>query len=109
MSKMGKTVEVDGVSASGLTEGGAEQALAALQVSVGARIRDVRTALKVGQAECARGAGIDKSSLFRIEKGDQNLTLDTLGRIALSLEVSMDELLIGVEPSYALLKPRSRR
>lgn len=87
---------------------GADAARRALHADVGARIREVRTKLRVGQAECARGAGIDTSSLFRIEKGGQNLTVDTLARVALSLGVGMDELLLGVAPDAALIALRSR-
>ncbi|RYF08692.1 MAG: XRE family transcriptional regulator [Oxalobacteraceae bacterium] len=86
----------------------AEIARAALYTEVGQRIRSVRTNLNIGQAECARGAGIDTSSMFRIEKTGQNLTVDTLARLAISLGVTMDELLLGVIPDPDLIEPRSR-
>ncbi len=79
-----------------------------LQSEVGQRIRLVRKGLGVGQAECARRAGIDVSSMFRIEKTGQNLTVETLARLAISLGVSMDELLLGIVPDPDLVEPRSR-
>ena len=89
-------------------EGAGEAALRDLLVELGARIRDVRKRQGIGQAECARGAGIDVSSMFRIEKGGQKLTVETLARIAISLGVPLDELVTGVEPEPGLVAPRGR-
>lgn len=86
----------------------ASSARADLHMAIGLRIRAVRRARGVGQAACARGAGIDTSSMFRIEKGQQNLTVETLARVALSLGVGMDELVSGVEPDPSLIEPRLR-
>lgn len=92
----------------GTTRPAALLARADLHAAIGLRIRALRSERGVGQAECARGAGIDTSSMFRIEKGQQNLTVETLGRVALSLGVGMEELVSGVEPDPALIEPRSR-
>jgi transcriptional regulator with XRE-family HTH domain len=89
-------------------ESDAGTATAALQKAVGQRIRSVRKSLGYGQAECAKGAGIDTSSMFRIEKGGQNLTVLTLARLALYLGVPIHELLIGVEVDPAIIEPRTR-
>lgn len=86
----------------------ATEARRRLQVDVGARIREVRVGLGIGQAECARGAAIDTSSMFRIEQGSQNLTLETLARIAVSLGVGMDELVAGVVPNPKMVLARPR-
>lgn len=96
--------------AAGMDEEGraAEAALRNLLVELGTRIRDVRKRQGIGQAECARGAAIDVSSMFRIEKGGQKLTVETLARIALSLGVPLDELVSGIEPESGLVAPRGR-
>ena len=86
----------------------AEAARRALHVALGERIVDVRKRVGIGQAECARGAGIDVSSMFRIERGGQNLTVETLARIAIALGVPLDELVIGIDPDPALVEPRTR-
>ena len=86
----------------------ADAAREKLHADIGDRIRDVRAEVGMGQAECARGAGIDVSSLFRIEKGGQNLTVETLARVAFSLGVGMDELVKGVVPIGDLVQPRTR-
>lgn len=81
----------------------------ALNAAVGKCIRQVREELGLGQAECARAAGIDTSSMFRIESGKQNLTLQTLGRLAVGMGVSMDRFVAGVVPQPALVATRPRR
>ncbi|MEG8016064.1 helix-turn-helix domain-containing protein [Sphingomonas sp. 22R3R2A-7] len=86
----------------------AKAARMALQRAVGARVREIREDLKLGQAQCAEYAGLDKSSMFRGEKGEINFTLDTLGRLALALGVPIDEFLIGVTPDPALIERRTR-
>lgn len=79
------------------------QARRALQLDVGRRVRSIRMGMDMGQAECARAAGMDKSSMWRLEKGEQNVTLDLLARISLALGVGMDELVVGVHPDPALV------
>lgn len=81
----------------------------ALNVAVGEQIRRVRMERGIGQAECARAAGLDTSSMFRIEAGKQNLTLQTLGRLAVGLGVSMDRLVSGVVPGADIVVARPRR
>ena len=87
----------------------AASARTALQRDVGLRVRAVRERQGVGQAECARAAGVDTSSLFRLEKGGQNVTIDMLARLAVALDVDMDDLLegISVDPSIVELRPRA--
>lgn len=79
------------------------EARRALQLGVGERIRSIRLSMNMGQAECARAAGVDKSSMWRLEKGEQNVSLDLLARVALALEVGMDELVVGVHPDPSLV------
>jgi len=87
----------------------AASARKALQRDVGLRVRAVRERQGFGQAECARAAGVDTSSLFRLEKGGQNVTIDMLARLAVALDVDMDDLLegINVDPSIVELRPRA--
>lgn len=81
----------------------ARQARLALQAAIGKRVRDIRIDRGIGQAECAREAGMDKSSMFRLEKGEQNVTIDMLGRIALVLDVELGELVSGIELDPTLI------
>ena len=74
-----------------------------LHAEIGECIRRARLESGLGQAECARIAGIDTSSMFRIEKSGQNLTVETLAKLALAIGVPMHELLIGVVPDPGIL------
>ncbi len=84
------------------------QARRALHMAIGERILEMRSSIGLGREECASGAGIDMSSMYRIRKGQQNQTAATFARIALSLGTSMEELLMGVHPDPAICAVRPR-
>ncbi|USI73934.1 helix-turn-helix domain-containing protein [Sphingomonas morindae] len=84
------------------------QAQKELHAAVGRRIRAVRKSRSISQVDCAKGAGIDVSSMFRIEKTGQNLTIDTLARLAISLDVPMEKLIADIELDPRLVEPRQR-
>lgn len=52
-----------------------------LRIKVGKRIRDIRLSRKITQAGLARGAGLTQQFVSKIEKGTENVSLDTLERI----------------------------
>jgi transcriptional regulator with XRE-family HTH domain len=54
-------------------------------VELGKQIRDIRTTKKLSQEELAFKAGIDRSYMGGIERGERNVTLLTLVKIAESL------------------------
>lgn len=89
---MGKRAEPPAEKSSVPNEGVRQR----LNAAIGERIREVRNGIGMGQAECARDAGIDKSSMFRLESGAQNITVETLARIAHALGVGMDRLVSGI-------------
>lgn len=59
---------------------------------VGAAIKKRRKALKITQPYLADLAGISVNSLYKIERGEANPTLDLLGKIAevLGLEMKLE-------------------
>ncbi len=67
-----------------------------LQVEVGVRIRDRRKAIGLSQEDFAREAGLARSFYGRVERGSQNISLDTLARIAVALQADLGELLAGL-------------
>jgi DNA-binding XRE family transcriptional regulator len=67
-----------------------------LQVEVGMRIRDRRKAIGLSQEDFAREAGLARSFFGRVERGSQNISLDTLARIAVALRADLGELLAGL-------------
>lgn len=60
---------------------------------LGKRIREERKRLNLTQEKLAESVDISDSYLGQIERGERNLTLDTLIRIANRLNVTIDYLL----------------
>jgi len=65
--------------------------------SVGGRIRDLRVAAGHSQKSFAEAAGMNNNYAWRVEAGRQNLNLKTLSRIAIALNMTMADLLKGIE------------
>jgi len=59
---------------------------------LGRRVRDRREASRRTQAEMARLAGIPRATWAHVESGRANPTLDTLLRVARTLDLGLDEL-----------------
>ncbi|WCT72617.1 helix-turn-helix transcriptional regulator [Sphingomonas naphthae] len=67
-----------------------------LLVEVGQRIRACREALGTSQEDFAREAGVERSFYGKIERGTQNVSLETLARIATALKADFGDLLKGL-------------
>lgn len=63
-----------------------------ISLSVGRRIRAIRRRNRATQEEVADEARIHVSTLGRIERGESNPPIQTVGRIAKALKTSVDEL-----------------
>jgi XRE family transcriptional regulator, regulator of sulfur utilization len=61
--------------------------------AIGRAIRDARKAQGHTQEDFALAAGLDRSYMGAIERGEFNLTLDTLLKVAAALGLSASELL----------------
>jgi transcriptional regulator with XRE-family HTH domain len=68
-----------------------------LQVQVGANLRRFREARGLTQEHLAHAAGLATRHLQKIEAGQVNVTLRTLGRLGLALNVEASVLLNGQE------------
>lgn len=68
---------------------------------VATNVRRIRVALGVSQERLAFDAGIDRSYLGGMERGEANPTVDVLDRIAGTLGVSLAELFAAVEEGAA--------
>jgi transcriptional regulator with XRE-family HTH domain len=64
-----------------------------LLARLGAAVRVRRKALKMSQESLADFAGIDRSHMGRIERGERNVTFLNLARIAAAMSVTASELL----------------
>jgi len=64
-----------------------------LNVAAGRNLRRLRNELGVSQDEFADLAGLHRTYIGAVERGERNITLDTLQRIAAALKVEPIELI----------------
>lgn len=62
-------------------------------VGIGTAIRNRRTAAQLSQEALADAAGIDRSHMGKIERGERNVTLLNLCRVAAALNALPSDLL----------------
>lgn len=60
---------------------------------IGDRVRDRRVSLGLTQAELADACGLHRTFVGSVERGERNLAVLSLRRIAQALKVSPDQLL----------------
>lgn len=74
-----------------------------LLVEIGARIRQIRSAVGVTQKDLGDRAGVSPAYIYLVENGGQNLTITVLARLARALGISIEEILAettsGVAPT----------
>lgn len=78
-----------------------------LSVEVGRRIQDLREAKHIRPVDFARAAGFTPQYLWRLEAGQQNVTLQTISRVAIALGEPMSALLTDIEPDPVSVRKRS--
>ena len=64
---------------------------------IGARIRVLRKAANLSQERLGQGAGLPTSHVGSLERGELDMRLETLGRIARALHVSPAQLVAAEE------------
>ena len=64
-----------------------------LLVKFGLHVRKLREAKAMSQDDLAYATDMEKSQIYRIEKGKVNATISTLEALAKGLETSISELL----------------
>lgn len=62
-------------------------------IAIGSAIRRARQAYPLSQEELALKADIDRSHLGRIERGDNNVAILTLVRIAQAMDMALVQLI----------------
>jgi transcriptional regulator with XRE-family HTH domain len=62
-------------------------------INLGAKIKEIRRRKEMTQNELAIRCNFEKASMSRIEAGKTNITVLTLRKISLALEVEITELL----------------
>jgi transcriptional regulator with XRE-family HTH domain len=67
-----------------------------VQVRFGRAVRNRRTKLGVSQEEFADMCGLDRTYIGGIERGERNLSLVNIEKIARTFKISLSELFRGV-------------
>ena len=69
------------------------ESLASFLKQIGNKVYKIRTAKNMTQEELCDKAGIFRSQLTRVERGNLNITMKTLKALADALEINPKELL----------------
>jgi transcriptional regulator with XRE-family HTH domain len=77
------------------------EAVSEVHVAFGARVRARRNELTKSQEQLARDTGIHWSYIGRVERGENNLALTNLLKIAAALEIDPGDLVRGLKPPKA--------
>lgn len=67
-----------------------------LHKSFGARIIELRNKKGLTQEKLAELINVDRSYMGFLERGEKNATLDKIGKIARSLDVTISDLFKGI-------------
>lgn len=72
---------------------------------IGRNIRQLRVDLGLSQERLALESGIDRSYVGRVERGEENVTLDTMQAFAAALSIDVSALLREVDPNTPMPAP----
>lgn len=62
-------------------------------IKIGNKIRELRTAKGFSQEGIADAAGMGRTYMGRVERGEQNISIQNLIQIAFALEIDVGELI----------------
>lgn len=62
------------------------------RAAFGARVRELRLAARLSQEELAHRAGLDRSYVGQVERGERNVSLDNVHRVADALQADVTAL-----------------
>jgi transcriptional regulator with XRE-family HTH domain len=79
-----------------------------LQKAVGQRVRKLRLQAGYSQEAFADHCGVHRTFMGTIERGETNLSLQNLARVAAGLGITMSKLLSGIERLAARLATGDR-
>src|SRR2546425_198249 len=68
-----------------------------LLLALGRRVRQLREKKGYSQEAFADAAGLHRTFMGSVERGERNLSFSNLHRIAQALEITLSRLLVGVE------------
>ena len=74
---------------------GVESGVQSLRVRFGQRLRAARKRRGVSQELLAKQAGLDRTYVSKIERGERNITLSTVDKLASALGMRAEDLMCG--------------
>jgi transcriptional regulator with XRE-family HTH domain len=80
-----------------------------IQLAVGQRIRELREAHKWSQEQFADRCGVHRTYIGSAENGARNLTIQVLTMFARAFDMTVSELLTGLEERAGRLSKGPRR
>ena len=69
----------------------------AILLALGQRIRESRHQRSISQEQLADIAGVHRTYVGMVERGEKNVTVLTLARIASALELNIEDLIGGLD------------
>ncbi len=78
-----------------------------VRLAFGRRVRELRKTRGYTQEGFAAASGLDRSYYGRIERGEQNVSLENISAVARTLGVSIGELFPSPEARREILEERS--
>ena len=75
----------------------AENALALFLIKLGHSVHDYRKLRGLSQQELAGSADLDRAYISAVEHGKQNISIGAISKLAKALNLSIEELLLGIE------------
>lgn len=73
-----------------------------LKLKIGNNLRNLRKQRNLTQEQVAQAIEVTRATIFAIEKGDYNPSLELAFRLANFLEVDINEIFYESEPDYCL-------
>src|SRR3954467_6021238 len=75
-----------------------------VKMRFGRAVRDERSAQRISQEELADRAGLHRTYVSDVESGARNVSLESIGKLAAALKLSVAALFEGAEPEHGSRK-----
>ncbi len=68
-----------------------------VKINLGKRVRELRSAMGLSQEKLGLASGLDRTFINHIEHGRRNVTLESLHKLSLGLNMTLSELVENLE------------
>ena len=70
-----------------------------IRIQFGMRVRFFRNEKKLSQEDLGFKSGLHRTYIGSVERGERNISIDAIDKIASALDISIDELFKGIKTS----------